>query len=43
MKYKIKYSNGRWSVIEPSGEVRWHFDTWAEAGEYLRQLKEAGK
>ncbi len=25
MKYRIKYYEGRWHIIEPNGEVTWHF------------------
>lgn len=31
MKYRIQFENGKWTVIEPGGEVRWHFATWADA------------
>lgn len=37
MKYRIEFANGRWDVIEPSGEVRWHFATWAKAMDWVHR------
>ncbi len=34
MKYRIAFSDGRWHVTEPSGEVTWHYRTWAEVLEH---------
>ncbi len=39
LKYRIVYANGRWNVIEPSGEVAYHFKTWQEAIAHVRVAK----
>ncbi len=34
MKYRILFYDGRYHVVEPSGEVTWHYRTWAEVLEH---------
>ncbi len=35
MKYRILFANKRWSVVEPSGEAVWFFDTRREACDWI--------
>lgn len=38
MKYRIKFSAGKWHAIEPGGEVCWHFMTLGEACDWVRKM-----
>ncbi len=34
MKFQIVRTGQGWDVVEPSGEVTWHYRTWAEVLEH---------